>query len=67
MPYEKEMIHFDATNPIIISLMLIEVICNFIVREQTQEEHEEQNILKIELMAEVLPWDPSSSAYSSQE
>ena len=67
MPYEKETIHFDATNPIIISLNQIKVICNFTVREPTQEECEEQSILTIELMAEVPPWDLFSSAYSCQE
>ena len=53
MTYEKETIHFDATNSIIISLKLIKVICNFIVREPTQEECKEQNNIKIDLMAET--------------
>ena len=64
MPYEKEMIRFDATNLIIISYKLIEVVCNFTVREPTQEEYENQNFIMIELKTEVPPWDPSSSVFN---
>ena len=37
------------------------------MRKSTQEEHEDLNILKIELKVEALPWDLSSPKYSQQE
>ena len=58
---------FDATHPIIISLKLNGVTININVRNPAWEEYEDQNILKIELMAEAPPWDPSNSVYSHQE
>ena len=58
---------FDATHPIIIPLKLNRVSSYFEVRKPTWEEYEDQNILKIELMAETPPWDLSSSDYSQQE
>ena len=57
---------FDATHSIIISLKLSRVIRYFEVRKPTQEEYEDQNILKIKLMVEAPEWD-SSSVYSHQE
>ena len=33
----------------------------------TQEEYEDQNILKIELTAEASPWDPLNAEFSRQE
>ena len=50
---------FDATQPIMIPLKLNGVTSFFEVRMPTQEDNEDQNILKIEVMAEVPPWDPS--------
>ena len=44
---------FDATHPIIIPLKLNGVATYFEVWTPTQEEYEDQNILKIELMAEI--------------
>ena len=38
----------------------------FKVRTSTQEEYDDQNILKIELMAEY-PWDPSSPEFNMHE
>ena len=46
---------FGATNPIIIPLKLNRVTSYFKVRKPTQDEYEDQNILKIELMVEAPP------------
>ena len=37
------------------------------MRKPTQEEYEDQNILKIELTAKAPWWDPSSPDYSQQK
>ena len=54
----------DAAHPIIVPLKLNEITSHFQVREPTQEEYEDQNIFKVELMAEATPWDPSSPDFS---
>ena len=73
-PVPSETIHaiqienpIDANHPIIIPLKLNGVTSYFEVRKPTQEEYENQNILKIELMVEAPQWDPSSPEYSHQE
>ena len=58
---------FNAMQPIIISLKLNRVTSYFDVRTPTCEGYEDQNIFKMELMAEALPWDLSSPQFSSQE
>ena len=58
---------FDATHPITISLQLNGVISYFKIRKPTQEEYEDQNILKIELTVEAPLWDLSNPDYSHQE
>ena len=58
---------FDATHHIIIPLKLSGVTTYFKVRKPTGEAYEDQNICKIEFMAEAPPWDPSSSDYCQQE
>ena len=58
---------FDATHPLMIPLNLNRVISYFKVRKPDWEEYEDHNILKIELTAEALLWDPSSPEYNLQE
>ena len=58
---------FDATHPIINPLKLNRVTSYFEVKKSTQEEYQDENILKVELMAKVAPWDLSSPEYSHQE
>ena len=58
---------FDATHQIIIPLKLTQVTSYFEVRAPTLDMYEDQNILKIELMAESPPWDPFSPDLSFQE
>ena len=60
-------IPFDATCLFIIPLKLNGETSYFEVRTPTQEEYEDQNILKIELMMEAPPWDLSSPDFSHQE
>ena len=66
-PVTSEMMHaiqienpFDTTHPIIIHLKLNGVTSYFDVKKPTQEEYEDENILKIKLTAEAPPWDLSS-------
>ena len=58
---------FDATHPINIPLKLNRVTSYFEVRTPTQEEYEDQNILKIELMAEIPPWNLSCPDFSHKK
>ena len=58
---------FNTTHTIIISLKLHGVTSYFKVRKLTWEEYENQNIIKIELMVEALPWDSSRADYSCKE
>ena len=58
---------FGATHLIIIPFKLNVVTSYFKVRKPTVEEHEDQNIVKIKLMAEALPWIPSGPDYSCQK
>ena len=54
----------NATQLITIPLQLNRVTSYFYARKPTQEEHEDENILKIELTP---PWDPSSPEFTRQE
>ena len=72
-PITSEIMHpmqlenvFDATQPNIIPLKLKGVTSYIKVRTPTQEEHENQNIIKIELMFEAPPWDLSSPELNRQ-
>ena len=47
--------------------MLNRVTRYFKVKKSTEEEYEDQNIHKIELMVEAPLWDPSSPEYSCQK
>ena len=58
---------FDATHPIIVPLKSNRVTSYFKVKTPTQEEYEDQNILKIRLTADVSSWYPSSAESSRQE
>ena len=58
---------FDATHQIIIALRITGITGYFNVRKSTQEEYEDQNELKIELMVEAPPWDSWSLELSKQE
>ena len=66
-PVRPHMPYIDATHTIIIPLKLSGVTSYFDVRKPTQEEYEDQNILKIELKVEAPPWDSSSPDNSHQE
>ena len=57
---------FDVNHPVIIPLKLTRVTSYFNVRKPTQEEYEDQNILKIKITAEDPSWDPLSSEFSRQ-
>ena len=70
-PFPSETTHalqlekpFNATHPIIIPLKVNEVTSYFKVRMPTWEKYEDQNIPKIELTAEALPWEISSPKFS---
>ena len=61
-PLPSEILHaiqivnpFDATHPIIIPLKLNGVTFYFDVRNPTQNDYEDQNILKIELTQKAPP------------
>ena len=48
-------------------LQVTDIICYFAVRTTTQEEYEDERILKIELMVVAPPWDLLSPELSRQE
>ena len=58
---------FDATHPIIIHLKLNRVTIFFNVRNQTQEEYEDWDFLKIDFMVEAPSWDASIPEINTQE
>ena len=58
---------FDTTHPIIICLKLNGVTSYYYMRKQIQEEYDDQNILKVELMVKVPSWDPSNPEFIGQE
>ena len=55
---------FNTTHTIIIPLKLNRVTSYFEVKAPTREAYEDYDILKIELMAETPPCDPSSPVFS---
>ena len=58
---------FNATFPLIIPLQLSGVTSYFDVYSPSIADDENEDIPKIYLTAEELPWDPSTIEYSEQE
>ena len=59
--------HFNTTHPIFIPLKLNRVTIYLNVWKPTQEEYQDWDILKIELMVEAPSWDMSNSEFIGQE
>ena len=65
--YHKEKEPFKWHYLIIISLKLTKVTSYFNTKNPSWAEYEDQNKLKIKLMAKAPPWNPSSPDFSRQE
>ena len=67
MHYIQIVNHFNAAHSIIIPLKLNGVTSYFDVKKPTWEDHEYQNILKIELVVKAPPYDQSRPEFSRQK